>query len=708
MRRKFCLKQEEIVKIWYNYDSENGLPLFKTIYTLISNGYIFNENEQEVFNRGFNFWTDSLPENLEDISSDISLTRERTRQIRKKLLDEIDLKFPFLQGLEIDAINLYGLNVDSDIIIVDENLIEEIQQKECVRYNDVFVTKILSIILYKSHEVVGNIESLTFNILKYKGVDSRWNSIYLIKKEIKATYDFDSLVIDVKRRLSERIEEDYSFHFETYLTAFQQDGVEIDYFVITQIAEHIIFKEFEISIDTFDQITFGRNTKKQVIEYVYDILKEKNEPLDIYQIYETLISKHPNVTKSAEALRGSCQRDSNLIYFGRSSTYGLRIWEKDELVKGGTMHDIADEYLIQFDEPKHIAEITKYVSQYRPEATSKNLLYNLKSAENRRFRFFKNSHIGLMSKEYDTHLELNNLKYGTRQSWDDSFNELYIFCESNGRLPLSSAIGEERKMYNFMNVQRNRLKKIKLSSNKAEKINSIFLKYPVLRKKPERSINNAKKQVVKTLSEKIHTVTNRWWDSYNKLLKYLEQYNSYPTASVERALYTFCYNCKRGLESGNLHTTQIEALEKINFTFDTASINSWDENYEELKLFKAKNNGWPKCIDSDKNQIRLYRYCMSLFKAYKNEILSDEQLEKLDRLKFPYKLGVFSNKWLDNYEKLKKFREVNPSIWPRAKGSELGKPLYQFCYRNRNKFINGTLEDYKIQLLNDINFDFYG
>jgi hypothetical protein len=708
LRRKFCLKPNDIVKIWNNYDSENGLPAFKTIDTLLTSGYIFNDNEQEIFNRGFNFWTDSLPDKLEDIASDISLTRERASRIRKKLLDEIDLRFTFLQSLEFDALNLYGLNADSDIIIIDESLIEEIQQKECVGFNDVFVTKLLSIIFNKTHEVVGNIESLIFNIVKYKGVDSRWNSIYLIKKELKESYDFDSLVTDVKRRLSERIEEDYLFHFETYLTAFQNDGVEADYFVIAQIAEHIIFNEFEISIDTFDQITFGRNTKKQVIEYVYDILKEKNEPLDIYQIYETLISKHPNVTKSAEALRGSCQRDSNLIYFGRSSTYGLRIWEKNELVKGGTMHDIAEEYLIQFEEPKHIDEITEYVSQYRPEATPKNLLYNLKSAENRRFRFFKNSHIGLMSKEYDTHLEYNNVKYGTRQSWEDSFIELQIFCKANGRLPLASAIGEERKLYNFMNVQRNRMQKLILSTDKTQKIESILIKYPVLRKKPERSISNSRKQVVKTVSERVHTVTNRWWDSYNKLSAYLVQNNSYPTALVERALYTFCYNCKRGLESGSLHDAQIEALEKINFAFGTASINSWDENYEELKLFKAKNNDWPKCIDSDKKQIKLYRYCMGLFKAYKNETLSDEQLEKLDKLEFPYQLGVFSNKWLNNFEKLKKFRAINPSIWPRAKGSELEKPLYQFCYRNRNKFINGTLEDYKIQLLNEINFDFYG
>jgi hypothetical protein len=83
-------------------------------------------------------------------------------------------------------------------------------------------------------------------------------------------------------------------------------------------------------LDADENIKFRRNTKKQVIEYVYEILEERNEPLTIYELFDFIEKKYPNVSKSAEALRGSCQKDSKLIFFGRSSTYGLKKWE-DEL-----------------------------------------------------------------------------------------------------------------------------------------------------------------------------------------------------------------------------------------------------------------------------------------------------------------------------------------------------------------------------------------
>jgi hypothetical protein len=180
LRRKFCLTPNDIVQIWNNYNSQNGLPVFKTIDTLILNGYLFKENEQEIFKRGFKFRTDTEPETLEDIAASVGLTRERTRQIRKKLLDELDSVFSFLKGLEFDALNLYGLDKDSENIVVDDNLIDEIQQKEYVKYNSIFVTKILSLLLKKTHCLVGNLESCAFNSAKPKGIAYRWNSIYLI------------------------------------------------------------------------------------------------------------------------------------------------------------------------------------------------------------------------------------------------------------------------------------------------------------------------------------------------------------------------------------------------------------------------------------------------------------------------------------------------------------------------------------------------
>jgi len=538
LHRKFDLKSSDIAKIWNNYNSENGLPVFKTVDTLISNGYLFKEKELEIFKRGFNFWTDSLPEKLENIAPNIRITRERTRQIRRKLLDEINSKFAFLKALEFDALNLYGLDINTEIILVDNDLVEEIQQKESVSCNNIFITKILSILLNKTHTLIGDIESCTFNSPKPKGLAYRWNSIYLVKKEVENSFNFESLAIDINRRLSDRIEEDYSFHFETYLISFQKEILEIDFFVIVQIAEHIIFNEFEISIDTFDQIIFRRNTKKQVIEYVYDILKEKNKPLDIYQIYNILVSKHPNVTKSAEALRGSCQRDPNLICFGRSSIYGLHIWEKDESIKGGTMHDIAEEFLIQFEIPKHIDKITEYVSQYRPSVTSKNLLYNLKSAENRRFIFFKNYHIGLIKRQYNEEFIRNDNSKIVRRTWEVNFKLLSNFTNDFNRLPFSSGNKEEQKLYRFMNIQLNKASKNKVEQSKIDKINKLVAKYDYI-KRARRNPKNLD-------------------SSYIKLAQFIKTNNRLPNArnEDERKLYHFYYRQTKQYDNGELTPEQ--------------------------------------------------------------------------------------------------------------------------------------------------------
>lgn len=96
LRRRFCISPDDIVKIWKDYNFDNGLPIFKTIDILISSGYLFENKEKEIFKRGFNFWTNSETEKLEEIGSSLDITRERTRQIRKRMLDEIDSSFSFL------------------------------------------------------------------------------------------------------------------------------------------------------------------------------------------------------------------------------------------------------------------------------------------------------------------------------------------------------------------------------------------------------------------------------------------------------------------------------------------------------------------------------------------------------------------------------------------------------------------------------------
>ena len=76
------------------------------------------------------------------------------------------------------------------------------------------------------------------------------------------------------------------------------------------------------------------------------------------------------------------------IFFGRSSTYGLKEWEnKKGNIKGGTIREL----VIQFLQKKpgeiiHIDEIANYVIQFRDTSPSK-ILANLKLDAKGRFLF---------------------------------------------------------------------------------------------------------------------------------------------------------------------------------------------------------------------------------------------------------------------------------------------------------------------------------
>lgn len=397
-----------INEISNNYDYNFGYPIFKTIHLLVKGNYLFSDNEKSVFFSLFNIFN-SEPAPLNGYMSTIGLSYERCRQIRNKLFKKIPNKIDCLFNLEFsfEKLNTYQLTTKDIFINLSYNNVLEINKNEKVDFNTFFIVYVFSILLKETHSLIGEPENVFFNKIGIN--EHKWNNFYLIANELSWLFDFAKFIEDVQNRLNDRIEEDYSFHFETYLLKFLKNH---DHHVsqeIIQISETILFNEYQISLDSYDNLIFKRNTFKQVVDYVYEVLKKENKPLTVYKIYDLIEKKYPGVTKSPEALRGSCQRDNNLIYFGRSSTYGLKVWEDQFDLKGGTIRSIAEEYLKKAETPKHIFEVTEYISQYR-ETNSKSILSNLKLDESKTFIFFNQSFIGLAeknnSKEYKRYISL--------------------------------------------------------------------------------------------------------------------------------------------------------------------------------------------------------------------------------------------------------------------------------------------------------------
>ena len=525
LSKKFSLEDSKLEEITTDYDSSNGLPIFKIVNVLLDNYCLYEERETEIFKLGFNYYKDEYSLSLDELADKFKLTSTRTRQLRTQIFENFNITFGFVRDLVLCGINLYGVDINSEYIVIDEELETEINENEQTNFNSLFITKILSIILGDKYSLIGDEYGILFE--KTRRNSHNWIHTYLVSKDHSNKIDFIQFIENASSRLSEKIDESYSFHFQTYLLEFKNEDFRNEIDKIAQIAEYILFQECGLSVNIEDSIEFTRNTYKPVIEYVYEALKEINKPLTVYELYNIIEEKHPGITKSADALRGNLIRVTNLIYFGRSSTYGLKIWEDEQTIKGGTIRDIVEEFLENQDTPIHIDKVTEYVNQFR-NTNSKNIYSNLQMHEDKKFSFFKGFLVGLSNKNYSSDLFVESKKNHTEsKTYEESLCNLISFTEINDRLPISSGSEDEIRLYRFMNNQINKAAKSTIKSKNDEKIMEIISKFDYVKRKRLSPL-------------KIE-------DTYNELLKFISQYRRLPMAQIndEKALYHFFYRQRK-------------------------------------------------------------------------------------------------------------------------------------------------------------------
>lgn len=530
LTRTFGVSPAILSKIGNEYDFSNGLPIFKTLDVLINSDFLFDAKEKEVFRKGLMYTNSNTISSLDEISQTLSLSRERVRQIRKIIYDNLTSTFSFIKVLEIDSINFYGIDFSSDMIIIDDEIIIEINKKETNSFNALFINKILSLLFEKTYSLIGNEENtICQRIIR---TSHNWKSTYLIKNKNVKSFDFESFINDVSIRLADRIEEDYSFHFETYLLNFQTDNYDDGISSNIDICEHLLFNEFEISLDAYDNIVFKGNTKKQVHEYSYEALEQLSEPSKVQQIYEKVKELYPDFNTNPSKIRASMKQNNGFVPFGRTSVFGLKKWEEEQDIRGGTIREIAEEFLLTQKEPKHIDEITEYVNRYR-DTNAKNIYANLKMEENNRFVFFSGPLIGLKSKTYINHdFTSHKDKQVIRKTWEESFQLLEEFAQENNRLPFSTGSELEERLYRFLNVQLNKSEKGKVEESKINKLTQLCEKYDFKKRKRRKSKS-----------------TN---ETYTELLDFILMERRLPKASSETKLYHFLYTQGKLFNKGSL------------------------------------------------------------------------------------------------------------------------------------------------------------
>lgn len=472
---EYGISNDEIIKLWSDYDKTKGIPIYKIINSLNSKDLLFEQNEGVIFRKGFNIWKNRDIQSNNEISSQLGLTIERIRQIKNKLYDKFDTKFSFLQILNFQDYNLYGLNTELDFIVINEDFLEEVNRSEKTEFNQLFVSKILSLILKESFDSIGDSHSIFFNIINKGKFSHNWKKIYLIKKDILEIIDFERMIADVNNKLTDDIHLDYSINFEIFYLNYKINKRDVDFERIRPIIKYILHSELNLNLDDDNHVKFERNTKKYVPEYIVEVLEHYGKPMSLYKIFDILNSKNSEKFNSVESLRSSCIQDDKLVSLGKNSFYGLKMWEEEGKIKKGTFYDLTEEYLNQFETPIHLDDIVVFVSRYRPNVTFNNLYSMLKTLEGKkRFIFFKNYHIGLISKQYEEEYVKNNKIRYERRIWENSFELLNEFISNNNRFPSPNGNKEEHRLYSFLIVQLNKIEKGQLNKKRTEQLKELL------------------------------------------------------------------------------------------------------------------------------------------------------------------------------------------------------------------------------------------
>lgn len=419
--------------------------IFSLVDFFICKDAIYDKNENIIFQKAFKIYDKQPVFTLDDIAEEINISRERVRQIRKSIVENLFNRLQFTKNIEDDLYQKYDIDQNQNLIYIDKDLSQRINEANKTNFSIEFISFLIYTYISDKFDLVGEIEDVLQHRFFKSSDRHNWDNFYLVKNQLTNEFDFKNLVDDIDKRINSRTEQTYSFHFKSYLNNFMriEDNSLIP--ILFPVAERIINQEFDMIIDLDDNIVFNRNTVKQVPEYAIEALEKLGVPSKIEEIHKLIEEENSAITKSLEGLRGSLQRRPEIIFFGRSGTYGLKKWEiEKEGIRGGTIKDIIFEYLQDKNEPIHILELLNEVHKYREKTNSRNIITNLKSDRQNKFVIFNQGFVGLSGKTYNSNLAslpkrlgkiitkyVNQQKYPNRETTEEYFSILLNIRKKN-------------------------------------------------------------------------------------------------------------------------------------------------------------------------------------------------------------------------------------------------------------------------------------
>lgn len=205
---------------------------------------------------------------------------------------------------------------------------------------------------------------------------------------------------------------------------------------------------------------------------------------------------------------------------------------------------------------------------------------------------------------------------------------------------------------------------------------------------------------------------DNWLIIYEEYKKIVEDKQSASILKIGKTAYVWIIQQLQKERDGELSKNQSDyvIVFKKYFKNRNGYFKNWDECFKDLKAWILEQNRLPTMATHS----YFYSWLGSQRTAYKKGKLSDQKIEKLKSIGYDLRMGAKRNenkkeRWLEMYNQLLEFRQLNSDRWPKFGAVGLESQLYNWCQANRQTQAGTAvgrlpLQQWRIDKLNEVGF----
>src|SRR5690606_9516679 len=129
--------------------------IFRTIYYLINQNFLFNYQDCTIFRRYFKLFETRNPLQVENLSRSANISKESVNSSIENCISQLDAEFSFVEELVDAFLDELFHHKSYPVIIIDSDITDRINQKNNTRFSTQFITYVLGRKNAAAYTIVG-------------------------------------------------------------------------------------------------------------------------------------------------------------------------------------------------------------------------------------------------------------------------------------------------------------------------------------------------------------------------------------------------------------------------------------------------------------------------------------------------------------------------------------------------------------------------